>query len=99
MVCIDRAITIHQIKNRITRTGYGGDLYPCNQVACRAIVFLHFPLELGSTPGVGVKTDVVPVGIRYVTTIGNGFKRRISDAYQYRKIGLRAGNLGMVDRH
>ena len=33
-----------------------------------------------------------------MTTIGNRLKRRISEADQYREIGLRAGNLGMIDR-
>jgi hypothetical protein len=80
LVCIDRAIAIHQVKKGIARTGYGGNLYPCNQVAGRAIVFLDFPLELYSPPGVRVKPDVVSVGIRYVTTVGYRLKRSISDA-------------------
>ena len=81
LVCINRAIAIHQVKDRIGRTGYGGNLYPCDQVAGRAIVSLNFPLELRSPRGVGVKPDVISVGIDYVTTVGNRLKRRISDAY------------------
>ena len=59
----------------------------------------HFPLELLHPPGVGIKPNVVSIGIGNVTTIGHGLKRRISDADQDREIGLRAGNLAMVDRY
>ena len=76
-----------------------GDLYPCDKIAGCAIVFFDFPLELRSPPRVGVKPNVESVRIGYVTTVGNRLKRRISDADQDREIGLRAGNLGMVDRH
>ena len=69
-----------------------------DQVAGCAIVFLNFPLELRSPPGVGIKPDVVSVRIGYVATVGNRLKRRISKTDQYREIGLRAGNLGMIDR-
>src|SRR6266513_3235913 len=94
----DRWVPIEQIEWRVCRTRHRGDLYPCDQVAGRAVVFFDFPLELYSPPRVRVKPDVVSVGIGYVATVGNCLKRRISDAYEYREIRLCAGNLGMVDR-
>src|SRR6267378_1847139 len=95
----DRRVPIEQIERRVCRTRHGEDLYPCDQVAGCAIVFFDFPLELRSPPRVSVKADIKSVGIGYMTAVGNGLKRRISDAYQYCEIGLCAGNLGMVDRH
>ena len=77
----DRWIPIEQIEWCVCRTGHGWDLYPGDQVARCAIVFFHFPLELGSSPGVGIKADVESVGIGYVPTVGNRLKRRISQAY------------------
>ena len=77
----DRWVPIEQIEWRVCRTRHGWDLYPCDQVARCAIVFFHFPLELGSPPGVGIKPDIESVGIGYVPTVGNRLKRRISEAY------------------
>src|SRR5467141_2361134 len=87
----DRWVSIEQIEWRVCRTRHGGDFYPCDKIAGCAIVFFDFPLELRSPPRVGVKPDVVSVRIRYVATVGNRLKRRISDANQNRKIRLRAG--------
>ena len=77
----NRWIPIEQIEECVCRTGDRGDLYPRDQVAGCAIVFFHFPLEFCSAPGVGIKTDVEPVGIGYVATVGNRLKCRISEAY------------------
>ena len=77
----DRWVPIEQIEWGVCRTRHRGDLYPCDQVARCAIVFFDFPLEFRSPPRVGVKPDVESVGIGYMTTVGNGLKRRISDAY------------------
>src|SRR6185312_6743145 len=81
LVRIDRAISIHQVKDRIGCTGYRWDLYPGNQIPGRAIVFLHFPLEPDSPSGVGIKPDVEPIRIGYVTTVSDRLERRISEAY------------------
>src|SRR5262245_61901610 len=77
----DRWVPIEKIEWRVCRTGHRGDLYPCDQGPGCPIVFFHFPLELGTPPGVGVKADVESVGIGYVTAVGNRLKRRISHAY------------------
>ena len=81
LVRIDRAISIHQVKDRIGWTGHRGDLYPGNQITGRAIVLLHFPLEPDSSSGVSIKPDVESVRIGYVTTVRNRLERRISEAY------------------
>src|ERR1043165_1736754 len=81
LIGINRWIPIKQVEWRVCRTGHRGDLYPGNQVAGCSIIFFDFPLEFRRSPGVGVKADIKSVGIGYVTTIGNSFKRRISDAH------------------
>ena len=77
----DRGIPIEQIEWRVCGTRHRRDLYPCHQVAGCAIVFFHFPLEFRSPSRVGIKTDVVSVGIGYVATVDNRLERRISDVY------------------
>src|SRR5882757_6728899 len=81
LVGVDRWVPVKQIEWCVCRTRHGWDFYPRDQVAGRAIVFFHFPLEFRSPPGVGVKADIKSVGIGYVATVGKCLKRRISDAY------------------